>query len=35
MQLIMNAKKRFGAFTLTTDFTVSGDRVGIPRIGRG
>ena len=29
MLLRMTAKKSFGAFTLTTDFTVAGDRVGI------
>jgi len=29
MQLIMRTEKRFGAFTLVTDFSVSGDRVGI------
>lgn len=29
MQLTMDVKKSFGAFTLSTDFTVSGDRVGI------
>lgn len=29
MELSMTAKKSFGAFTLTTDVTVSGDRVGI------
>lgn len=29
MQLVMTAKKHFGTFTLATDFTVTGDRVGI------
>lgn len=29
MQLAMKTKKRFGEFTLETDFSVSGDRVGI------
>jgi len=29
MQLAMKVKKGFGAFTLSTDFVVSGDRVGI------
>jgi molybdate transport system ATP-binding protein len=29
MQLSMTAKKSFGAFSLETDFTVTGDRVGI------
>lgn len=29
MNLSMSVKKNFGAFTLATDFTVSGDRVGI------
>lgn len=29
MQLVMKTEKSFGAFTLTTDFTVSGDRIGI------
>src|SRR6185369_8954021 len=29
MQLSMTTRKSFGAFTLTTDFNVSGDRVGI------
>lgn len=29
MQLIMTTGKRFGAFALDTDFTVSGDRIGI------
>ena len=29
MQLSMKAKKSFGVFSLTTDFTLSGDRVGI------
>jgi len=29
MQLSMKTRKSFGAFSLTTDFTLSGDRVGI------
>jgi len=29
VQLSMNVRKSFGAFTLATDFTTSGDRVGI------
>ena len=29
MQLTMSTRKSFGAFSLTTDFTVSGNRVGI------
>lgn len=29
MKLSMTVKKSFGAFTLSTDVTVSGDRVGI------
>jgi len=29
MQLSMNTQKSFGAFSLATDFTLSGDRVGI------
>jgi len=29
MQLSMTTEKRFGAFTLGTDFTVNGDRIGI------
>ncbi len=29
MQLAMKTEKRFGAFNLTSDFSVSGDRVGI------
>ncbi len=29
MQLSMNTEKRFGAFTLSTDFSIGGDRVGI------
>ncbi len=29
MQLSMKTKKTFGAFTLATDFTVSGERVGV------
>ena len=29
MQLSMNVKKSFGAFSISADFTISGDRVGI------
>ena len=29
MQLTMTVKKSFGAFTLSADFTISGDRIGI------